>query len=193
MKHVIVIDLDSTLFPFVKAFAKVAHDLHGVTCPLDPDEWNALIADFVDPAVAIATFPKAYDHDMIEFNEPYEGAIDGLKSLIAAGYEIAYYTDRPAESAEATQAWLDYWGFPEAELHVCYDKRAEILGRKDILSIVDDRPRTLIWAKYELGLENVFSLRHGYNKNLIDIPGVNLAPTWSELTPLILEKLPIPA
>lgn len=178
-RNLIVVDIDSTLFDFIRAFAHVSDRDHGIACGLKPDEWNALIVDFADPALAIATFPRAYDHDMIEFNQPYDGAQDGVQRLKNLGYRIAYYTDRPQESVAATEEWLDHYAFPKGELHVCSDKRAELMKRKDeIATIIDDRPRTLIWGRHELGLDEVFSLRHGYNRNLIDIPGVNLFDSW---------------
>lgn len=190
MKNTIVVDIDSTLYSFIHAYAHVARRDHGVECGLDPEEWNALLSDFADPAVAIGMFPRAYDHDMIEFNTPYEGAVAGLGLLVRAGYPLAYFTDRPSESVNATKAWLQHYGFPEGELHVCHDKRAEIMDRRDeILTIVDDRPRTLVWGRFELGLDHVFSLRHGYNRALSDIPGVVLRDSWAELAPEMVIQL----
>lgn len=178
-KRTVVVDIDSTLYDFIRAFAHVSHRDHGITCGLEPQEWSALLADFEDPALAISMFPRAYDHDMVDFNVPYEGAQAGVQSLKDLGFEIAYYTDRPQESYHATATWLAHHAFPEGELHVCTDKRSEIMERREeIATILDDRPRTLVWARYELGLEQVFSLRHGYNKNLVDIPGVNLYDSW---------------
>jgi len=191
--NTIVVDVDSTLYDFIRAFVHVSRETHGVTCGLDPQEWSALLTDFKDPAVAIATFPLAYNHQMIKFNTPYEGVVDQLAGLKRAGFNLAYYTDRPAESTAATFDWLEYYNFPTGELHICVDKRTEIMARReDVVTIVDDRPRTLIWGRYELGLAHVFSLRHGYNKNLVDIPGVHLADSWGELASQILHHVGTP-
>lgn len=140
---------------------------------------------------ALEVFKRMHDRDMIFLTEPYIGSKQGLDALAAAGFEIAYYTDRKVEAHQDTSDWLAHHGLPFADNVVCStDKRGALREVKDqLVTIVDDRPRTLIFGRYELELPHVFSLRQPYNRNLVDIPGVHLRNTWSELSEHILATL----
>lgn len=178
--------MDSTVYCFLSAFNRSALDLKGITCPepLDVCEWNAIEPFFDNFSDMLECFEHAYSLENVEKNIPYEGVIDGLNAISAAGYEIEYFTDRPQTSAAATEAWLERWDFPfRDKLNVCADKRGVLKERNlELATIIDDRPRTLMFCRYELGMPNVFSLKHSYNRNFSDIPGVHLADSWDELT-----------
>lgn len=184
-KNIIIVDLDDTVFPLMELFVKVAKSDMGVE--VDPlyREWNAIGLDFENLEHLKETFARCYAPETMLTVDPYEGAVNALWKLHAMGYEIRYFTDRMASARPATEEWLEMHGFPNVEgLVVCEDKRGDIMALEDrdrILTIIDDRPRTLVWALYELGLEEVFSLSHTYNENLSDIPGVTLRKTWDEL------------
>lgn len=82
----------------------------------------------------------------------------------------------------STYQWLTHYGFPKGELKCCKDKRAELHTVKDTLyTVIDDRPRTMVHALHVLGVKMVYSLRHPYNQNLSDIPGVHLHDTWVDI------------
>ncbi len=145
---------------------------------------------------ALKVFDRMHDRDMIFLTAPYVGSVEGLNALAAAGFDIVYFTDRKASAHQDTLDWLRHHGCPllkGADSVLCSsDKRAALMERKDeLLTLVDDRPRTLIYGRYELGMPEVFSLRQPYNRGLSDIPGVNLRDTWLELSELILSKLVI--
>lgn len=191
--NTIAVDMDSTLYCFLSAFKRSALDLKGIECPEPGDvcEWDAISPFFEDFSDMLECFEHAYSLENVELNVPYEGAADELRRLQAAGYRIEYFTDRPQTSKEATERWLERWDFPAREnLNVCADKRGVLKERGDeLVTIIDDRPRTLMFARYDLGMDNVFSLRHSYNRNFSDIPGVHLADSWPELTNTILATL----
>lgn len=143
---------------------------------------------------ALQVFERMHDRDMIFMTDPYVGTKEGLDALVAAGYEIQYFTDRKEGSHADTVDWLRHHDLPNPEGVYCsLDKRAALREVNDSLAtIVDDRPRTLVYARYELGMDHVFSLRQPYNRNLSDIPGVVLRDTWRELSAAIIETLGTP-
>jgi hypothetical protein len=194
--NIIGVDLDSTLYCFLSAFNRSALDLHGVEGPVPHDvtEWNAIEPFFDDFRDMLQCFEHAYSLENVELNVPYAEAKESLERLAGLGYEIEYFTDRPDTSASATEAWLEHWDFPSRHnLNVCADKREVLRARNmELATLIDDRPRTLVFARYELGMENVYSLKHSYNRNFSDIPGIHLADTWAGLEDLILNTLPLP-
>jgi phosphoglycolate phosphatase-like HAD superfamily hydrolase len=197
MKNLIIVDIDSTLYCFLSAFRREASETYGKTLPhpVHIREWNGIEPYFEDFGEFLACIEKAYAVDNLEENPPYKGAVESLNKLIEQGYDIAYYTDRPASSAAATLHWLEEYGFPRTEnLFICKDKKIDLIERKDeILTIIDDRPRTMIWALYELGLPKVFSLKHSYNRGLTDIPGVYIRENWNSLYTTLMEELRVGA
>jgi hypothetical protein len=186
-KNVIIVDLDDTAFPLMDLFVKVARDELGID--VDPlyREWHAIGLDFENLEHLKQTFIRCYDPELMLDIPPYEGCVEALQHLHDMGFEIRYFTDRTQTAKQATIDWLTKYNFPNIEgLTICEDKRTDIENlddRERILTIIDDRPRTLVWARYIIGLEHVFSLSHTYNENLSDIPGITLRKTWEELLP----------
>ena len=191
--NTVIVDIDSTLYCFLSAFQKSASSQLGIDVP-DPEhitEWSGIEPFFGDFRDFLSCVEHAYSYEHIDSNVPYLGAVSGVHRIQDAGYEIHYYTDRPKSMEAATFDWLEKYGFPStSNLHVCADKRAELVEiSEDIVTILDDRPRTLVWARYELGLEKVFSIKHGYNRNLVDIPGVFLEDNWHELVDTFFKEI----
>lgn len=177
----VVVDIDSTLYCFLSAFQRSAARA-GISVP-DPvhiTEWSAMEPYFSDFKNFLACVEDAYSFETIDANEPYPGCVDALHKIQDSGFEVAYYTDRAKRMEQATYDWLKAWDFPSIDnLHVCADKRNDLrqIGTK-VATVIDDRPRTLIWSRYVLGLEKVFTLQHSYNRNLSDVPGVFIEPSW---------------
>lgn len=182
--NVVVVDIDSTLYCFLSAFQRSAARA-GISVP-DPvhiTEWSAVEPYFIDVKNFLACVEDAYSFEAIDTNEPYPGCVEALHKIKESGFEVAYYTDRAKHMKQSTHDWLKVWGFPSIEnLHVCDDKRNDLKQVKsDIATVIDDRPRTLVWSRYVLGLEKVFTLGHSYNRNLSDIPGIFIEPSWPSL------------
>lgn len=190
MKNIVVVDIDSSLYCFLSAFRREAAEKGAkVPHPVYIKEWNGIEPYFVDFDDFAHCVQRSYSIENADRNIPYKGAVAAINRLVDLGYEVRYYTDRPKSSEEATRHWLEMYEFPCVDnLYVCVDKRDDLYRLKDrIATIIDDRPRTLVWARYELGLSDVFSLKHSYNRNLTDIPGVHIANDWNSLM-TIFEK-----
>lgn len=191
-KNIVVVDVDNTVHESDITMNRLSMELFN-----SPFRWCKQNAwyDGSDPHMPmdnmLKMFGRLHDRDMIFLTAPYVGAPEGLRAIEDAGYEIHYYTDRKGESHDDTYDWLEKYGFPSIEnLKCCADKRGEIAKIGDRLcSIIDDRVRTLLYVKYELGCEKVFSLRQPYNQNLSDAPGIFLKDTWSELAETFINEM----
>lgn len=192
-KNIIVVDIDSTLYHFIDLFVKVAREQFNITVDPEPRQWDAVGAPFKDLKDLQNCFTACFTKEMIFYGQPYEGSVEVLQNLVDRGYEVHYYTDRVKSAEESTMEWLIHHGYPTPEnLHVCLDKRQDLLKvRHRVRTIIDDRPRTLIWAKYELDMYDVFSIKHPYNLNLVDIPGIHIRDTWGELGEILFDKYPL--
>lgn len=191
-KNLVVVDIDNTVHESDITMNRVSMELFNSPFRwCQQNEWYTGADPKMPMEHALQVFSRLHDRDMIFLTEPYVGSVAGLKRIMDAGYEVAYYTDRKADAHDDTHDWLVEYGFPNADnLFCCRDKRGAIAEVKDRLAtIIDDRPRTMIFGRYELGLEKVFSLRQPYNRNLTDIPGVFLRDTWAELTDTFLSEM----
>jgi hypothetical protein len=193
-KNLVVVDIDNTVHESDITMNRVSMELFNSPFRwCQQHEWYKGTDAKMPMENALQVFSRLHDRDMIFLTEPYVGSVEGLKRIADAGYEIAYYTDRKAEAHNDTHDWLVEYGFPNADnLFCCADKRGAIAEVADKLAtIIDDRPRTIIFGRYELGLENVYSLKQPYNRNLTDIPGVQLKDTWSELVDTFFATMPV--
>lgn len=191
-KNIIVVDLDSTLHHFMAIFVKVAKEQFDIIVDPYPEEWDAVSEGFTDLNQLLDCFAACFTREMIFYSKPYPDSVKVLQDIQDRGYEIHYYTDRVKTSEQATKDWLTYHKFPSPHnLNVCSDKTKDLMKISDrIKTVVDDRPKTLFWSLKVLDLPNVFSIKHPYNRSLVDIPGIHLRDTWLELEKVLLEKLP---
>lgn len=190
LREIVICDIDSILYPFAPLFMGWAKEKLGVDIPQPLDDWYGMFGALSQKEIDRA-LRHCFRDNTIRTNVPFEGAADALVRISQAGYDIRYYTDRDSSTREATEEWLAANHFPvPSNLRCCHDKRFEITRlRKGIATLIDDRPRTLVWARSELKLPKVYSLRYGYNKNLTDIPGIHLYDSWDEMAPDLHEHL----
>lgn len=182
-KNIIIVDIDSTLHEYMHTVALVALNDFGIRVENPPDDWEGVFPDGIDRDVQIQIFNRCHDDDYIELTKPYPGSVEALDWMADEGYDIWYFTDRKKEAHAATVKWLMQHGFPNAEQVICSrDKRGQMNRWKEsIFTVIDDRPRTMIYARYELGIPHVLSLKHEYNKNFTDIPGIHLHYHWDDI------------
>lgn len=180
-KQIVFVDIDDTTYNFNTLCSLVALNEFGVRVNTTPEDWASFMLE--DLSVCIPIFERCHDRDHIFLSKPFPGAVDALQRIEELGYDIRYLSDRKSSSLEDTRDWLIANGFPNtAALTVGADKRKHMEQFKgQIAAVFDDRPRTLIFARYDLEVDNVFSLRFSYNCNLTDIPGVHLRDEWPEL------------
>jgi hypothetical protein len=183
-----VIDIDSTLYPFEQVLREHAQLLLGAQLTQEPAFWGAWESQVEGGYESLReVFAVVHSPEQILANTPYEGAVESLVQLNAEGLDLRYVSDRDGASLAATRQWLHEQGFPQADQLSCtHDKRQWLhTHRAHVATIVDDRLLTLTHARFQMHLPHVFSLRHGWNANLSDMPGVHLADTWPELAKLI--------
>jgi phosphoglycolate phosphatase-like HAD superfamily hydrolase len=187
-KNLVVVDLDSTLHEYMHTVALVALNEFGVRLEGPAEDWNSVFPIGFERDRQVEIFQRCHDREYIFLTNPYPLAVESLKRIHRAGFDIWYLSDRKGSAEKDTIEWLSLHGFPDGKLTCSPDKRGELLSHKDNLAtVIDDRPRTLIFALHELGLDNVFSLRHEYNKNLTDIPGIHIFDTWKEICDKFME------
>jgi hypothetical protein len=182
-KKIIAVDIDQTLHEFRHTVLIKALNDFGEKLVAEPGEWGSGIYPVTCYTKGTQLFHSCYSREGIFLTKPYPGSPEALNELARLGYQIEYFTDRPSWAHDDTQDWLKTYGFPNPDrLHCCDDKRSVLVGRKnEILTIFDDRPRTLQFAQMVLGFENVFSVKHMHNRNLTDMEGMWLYDTWDEL------------
>ena len=184
-RNIVIVDIDNTVHESDITMKRASMELFNSPFKwCQQPEWYVFGDEQMPLEHGLKVFNRMHDRDMIFLTDPYVGSIEGLHAIADAGYEIKYFTDRKPEAQADTVDWLEKYGMPNAEaVTCCKDKRAELAEIKDqIVTIIDDRPRTLIYSKFELGIPKVYSLKHPYNRNLTDIPDIFLRDTWKELT-----------
>lgn len=197
----IAIDIDSTLYDFATPARQAFLDLalkHGEKEEYFRGGYQSWV-EWRSPADAcgLDAFQEVLDivhsPDVIREQTPYPNAKEVIDEL-AEEHEIFYISNRDSSATEATAEWLGYHAFPEAELIATMEDKQPYLSECQYL--IDDRAKTLVqfvhdytW-KYTFGAlstpdsdhsheRKAFGLLFEYNRNLTDIPGIYLAPTWS--------------
>lgn len=152
----IAVDIDSTLYDFEtparEAFTKLAEQKNDPTLnrgAYDPwTEWRSP-TDSCGLEIWLEAIALCHDADVIEAQIPFAGAVETCNALRDEGHQLLYISNRAAESTEATQRWLDRWGFLEDESELVTttgDKKKYI---DHCQYIIDDRPKTVIDFIYD--------------------------------------------
>lgn len=185
-KSIIAVDIDSTLYPFIDLWRKVAKSDFNVTFPTVM-HWGQCITSFESFDDAMESIKICHSNENIREAAPYKNAARALIELMYEDFDIWYYTDRDEKTERATRFWLAVNNFPvPSNLVICKDKRDDLKRvRNELFTLIDDRPRTLIHGLHNLNLTNVYSIQHTYNENLKDIPGVNIFDDWLEMGEVI--------
>lgn len=178
-KNVIAVDIDSTLHEYMHTVALVALNEFEIRLEDPPMDWAGALGNLPRPE-QVEIFQRCHDREYIFLTNPYPYAAKALNRIDKQGYEIWYVSDRKLSAHDDTVEWLSKHGFPQVDNVFCSnDKRGLFEEHSDkLLTVIDDRPRTLVYARYELGLPNVYSIKHTYNQNLTDIPGIHILDDW---------------
>lgn len=86
--------------------------LDGYSGP-DWTEASGLSTLAIDFDGVLHKYSKGY-HDGTLYDDPIEGALDAIKTLLESGYSLVIYTAR--RNLEDVQKWLQDWGFPPLEV-----------------------------------------------------------------------------
>jgi 5'(3')-deoxyribonucleotidase len=192
----IAIDIDSTLYPFETAardeFMKLAVERddkslrRGAYVPWV--EWRSP-ADATTLDDWLEVVDRVHQPKKISAQKPFPNAATVLQELHWQGYELVYLSQRTEDAHEATEQWLNDWGFPRphAGLVCCEDKAPHL---SDCQYLIDDRPKTLVEFVYDFTWRYshgsnpehqrvAFGLCYEYNRALTDVPNIYLAPgSW---------------
>lgn len=181
----IQVDVDSTLYDANALFYKIGREEFGIDWPKKYYEWFGPEDIGTDLKTLKNVFRRCHSKEIVAQTVPFPGAREVLNAL-AENYEsveIAYVSDRNEAQTAALQDWLQAHGFlsrGDEYVAATKDKREWMRERKPEI-VIDDRVRTIIMARFELGAE-VVSLIHPHNMNLRgEVEGVYLCKDWKEI------------
>jgi hypothetical protein len=183
----IQIDVDSTLYDADKLFYQLAKE-QGIKWPRNNNCWLPAEKIFREDGTPcgredlVRIFRKAHSYEYVMQQKPYARSAETLGRIAAVPeVEIAYVSDRNEQQTGALRDWLEINGFlfsEDAHVQATKDKRHWMRERKPEI-VVDDRVRTMMMARYELG-SYVVSLEHAHNANLRgEVEHIYLAKKWS--------------
>jgi hypothetical protein len=191
----IQVDVDNTLYFSDVCFKEAAKEF-GIDWPERYTTWFTPEDIGLDVDTLLAVFEKAHGPGYIEKNVPYPNASVVLEGLVRDydDLEIAYISDRSEELRQPLYEWLERWGFlssPDQHVEATKDKRHWMREHRPEI-VIDDRPRTILMSKYELGA-TVVSLEHPYNVNFKrDLDDVYIVSDWLEIDK-VLRNTVLPA
>lgn len=189
----IQVDIDSTLYPSDHLFREVAVAEFGLEhWPEKYWHWFDHHDLGIDLKTLRSVYRRCHGREYVINQIPYEGAVEVINEIcdIYDNVEIAYISDRNEQQTSALQEWLDKNGFLRGDEYVAAtkDKREWMReNRPDI--VIDDRVRTLLMARFELGSYCV-SLEHPHNMNLRgEVNGIYLCPNWKEIGNVLISEI----
>jgi hypothetical protein len=201
----IAIDIDSTLYDFAslacQTMGEIAEErgderLRNAAYSTTWTEWRTPI-DLAGEEAWNEVVDRCHKPEVILAQRAYVGAREELWDLDDAGHELVYVSNRNPSTFDATDAWLAVWAFPEGKL-LCHSED-KLMSIRDCQYLIDDRPKTLVGFVYDSGPwpdqdgwggnRRAFGLVTPYNRNLTDVPGIYLAPSWPLLGRYLREKI----
>lgn len=191
LKPILIMDIDSTIAPFIPMFVVAAKEALGLDIDPLPRTFMAPFDGLTRDEIS-ACFEVCNTPDFIKLHQiPFENAAETLQHL-STRFEIRYITDRPDSAWNLTHDWLAEHGIPHANrLYTCNgDKKQEVCRlRGRAWGIIDDKPSTMVWSHYEARIPHVLAIRNSTNWNLEDLPFVHLSDNWHELEQELLSRL----
>lgn len=183
----IQVDVDSTLYDADKLFAQLAAE-QGIKWVRNAKHWlPAEVIPKEDGTFCtrddlVKVFRRAHSREFVSQQKPYPKAAQVLGRIAdIPEVEIAYVSDRNEQQTGALKSWLEDNGFlfgDDTFVAATKDKRHWMRERKPEI-VIDDRVRTMMMARYELG-SYVVSLEHSHNTNLRgEVEHIYLAKRWS--------------
>lgn len=180
----IQVDVDSTLYDSDELFHTIGMEF-GINWPTQYNNWFRAEDIGATLEQVLEVFKIAHSEKFALDNVPYPDAASTLKGIVDdfEDVEIAYVSDRNNKAGKVLKKWLDKEGFlnsPDQHVIVSDDKREWMKeNRPDI--VIDDRVRTILFSRYELGAV-AMSIEHMHNVNLKnEAEGIYILPTWKDI------------
>lgn len=183
-----MIDVDSTLYDADPLFSELAQDA-GIDWPDRFYEWVPAheMYHFNGKQCSVGElkkiFRKAHSEEFVSIQKPYDNAQKVIKNITEIeDVEVAYISDRNTQQTAALKNWLEDNEFlvHNSIVMTTKDKREWLREeRPDI--VIDDRVRTLLAARYEIGAQ-CLAIRHNHNLNLRgEADGIYICRDWKEI------------
>jgi uncharacterized HAD superfamily protein len=202
----IYVDLDDVLCETARAFLGILQRDYGKTVDFEDIAWFDLGRSFDLAPQALDEFMRTvHEAEILSTIEPVAGAVEVLEDWVAAGYEVAVVTGRPAATYDVSQEWLVDAGIPHQSL-TFVDKYSRLgwsnegpsvvplseLGRTKYCLAVEDSADMALFLAGELGLQ-VLLFDRPWNRRLLSIGSeakgeIHRCHGWSE----IAERFPRP-
>jgi 5'(3')-deoxyribonucleotidase len=133
----IIIDVDDVLADTFGAF----EDLFGIAADASVEN-----LDLMFPGADIKSVLESVDfHLKIP---PLDGAAVGVKWLIESGHDVMYLSSRSPAMEDATEKWLQRYGFPSLPLHCLgRESKKDVLRTNQYDLLIDDQVRYLSIAR----------------------------------------------
>jgi 5'(3')-deoxyribonucleotidase len=192
----IMCDVDSTLYDADVLFSELANDA-GIDWPDRISEWKPAHEIYhyngkhcsVDDLKKI--FRKAHSEEYVSKQIPYPHAQEVISAIAKEeDVRIAYISDRNTQQTSALKDWLNKWDFlvPHSVVMTTKDKRDWLRTERPNI-VIDDRVRTLLMARYEIGAQ-CLTIRHNHNVNLRgEAEGIFVCRDWLEIGDKLLELI----
>lgn len=194
----IQVDVDSTLYDADKLFGDIAEEM-GIKWPRRDNGWKSpegiLKTDGTQCSREdlVKIFRKAHSHEYVSKNKPYPHVVKVLHGIVDdyPEVEIAYVSDRNEQQTKALRDWLMDTGLifnDDTFVSATKDKRHWMRERRPEI-VIDDRIRTMLMARYELG-SYVVSLQHNHNINLKgEAEHIYIVKDWKEIDTVLRETI----
>jgi hypothetical protein len=186
----IQVDVDSTLYDANKLFYQVGRDV-GIKWPRTYYHWFGPDDIGTDLPTLKNVFRKCHSREYVMKQKPYPNAVKVLQGLVTdyPEVEIAYVSDRNEQQTSALHDWLQVNGFlanPDFYVAATKDKRHWMREKRPEI-VIDDRVRTMLMARYELG-SYVVSLKQNHNVNLTgEAPHIYIEKDWRAIDKTLRE------
>jgi FMN phosphatase YigB (HAD superfamily) len=172
----IAIDIDSTLHDHWPLVAAAAKRRYGIDLPYEEQFPSATAR--LDDAQLLQCIEDTHTDEAIAGARPYPHAVETVNGWYDAGHYIEIASHRAERSVAATRRWLDDVGLRHNALDCGADKVAHAVAT-GIELLIDDSPDTLLRA-LDAGMRAA-TLRHPWNANVREVPGIVTAEDWPGL------------
>jgi len=194
----IQVDVDSTLYDADALFDELARE-NDIEWPRRAKSWLPAyeIKRFDGTPCTVEDLKKvfriAHSREWVMQNKPYPHSVKVLQGIVNdyPEAEIAYVSDRNEQQTGSLREWLDEKGFlfsDDTHVAATKDKRHWMRERRPEV-VIDDRVRTMLMARYELG-SYVVSLEHNHNTNLRnEVEHIYIMKDWKGIDEVLRETI----
>jgi uncharacterized protein len=172
----IAIDIDSTLHHHWPLLAAAARRRFGVELPYE-EQFPWAVRRLSDEQLRVC-IEDTHSDEAIAGARPYPHAVETINGWYDAGHRIHVASHRAERSLAATRRWLDDIGLRHHGLY-CGDDKIALCRRIGIELLIDDSPENIRGAR-DAGILAAM-LRHPWNEDVGNAPGVVSAADWPQL------------